>query len=149
MASLVALAPQPDERQQLLGPLLGVLLLLAHPRRDEQRLRQVAADLRVHPDEDVLDRGHVLEQPDVLERPADARLHHVVGAGAPEDPEPLEQLLVPDRPDDREQERSATRSISAAKPASASRRPEMIAVAPRIAASAADDDRRQTHTSDS
>ena len=35
------------------------------------------------------ERGHVLEQADVLERPPDARLDHVVGAGGPEDPDPL------------------------------------------------------------
>ena len=57
------------------------------------------------PDEHVLDGGHVLEQADVLERPTDAGFDHVVGPGAAEDPDADELLLVPDGPDDREQQR--------------------------------------------
>src|SRR3972149_7001406 len=37
---------------------------------------------RVHPDEDVLERGHVREQADVLERTADAERRDLVGAQA-------------------------------------------------------------------
>ena len=46
----------------------------------------------------------VLEQADVLERAADARHHHLVGPGAPEDAQPVEQPVVGRRPRDRRQE---------------------------------------------
>ena len=49
------------------------------PRRARARVEPGRLEPRVHPDEHVLDRGHVLEQADVLERPADARRDHVVG----------------------------------------------------------------------
>jgi hypothetical protein len=55
----------------------------------------------VHPDEDVLLGGHVLEEPDVLERPTDPGLDHVVGSGAPEHAETDQQPLVPLGPGDR------------------------------------------------
>ena len=54
----------------------------------------------MHADEDVLQGGHVGEQPDVLERPADAGYDHVVGTGALEDPEPYQQPGIPRRSDD-------------------------------------------------
>jgi hypothetical protein len=49
----------------------------------------------MHADEHVLERGHVREQPDVLERAAEAGHDHVVGSGAPEDPDPEEDPLIP------------------------------------------------------
>jgi hypothetical protein len=52
----------------------------------------------MHPDLDVLERGHVLEEADVLERPAQPGDDHVVGPGALEHAEPDQQLLVPRRP---------------------------------------------------
>ena len=45
------------------------------------------------------------EQPDVLERPADPEADHVVGPRAAEDPGPLQEVDVPRRPDDRDDER--------------------------------------------
>jgi hypothetical protein len=52
----------------------------------------------VHPDEHVLECCHVLEEADVLERPAEAGLDHVVGPGALEDAEPDQHSLIPRRP---------------------------------------------------
>ena len=52
------------------------------------------------PDQDVLHRRHVREEPDVLERAAEAGDDHVVRPGAPEDPEPGQAALVGGRPGD-------------------------------------------------
>ena len=62
-------------------------LLASVARRREHRVEQVRLELDVHADEHVLRGGHVLEQADVLERPADAGRDHVVRSRAPEDAE--------------------------------------------------------------
>ena len=58
----------------------------------------------VHADEHVLHGGHVLEETDVLERAADAGRDDVVRAAALEDADPRQEMLVPERPNDREQQ---------------------------------------------
>ena len=71
-------ARQPAVAEQLARPLLGVGLLAPDPRRAEDRPEDPARERRVHADEDVLDRGHLLEEPDVLEGAADPELDHSV-----------------------------------------------------------------------
>src|SRR5439155_14247128 len=95
---------QADEAEQLVGLPLRPDLLLARLARAEERVHDVGPHLDVHADEDVLEGGHVREEADVLERPADPRVDHLVGLGAPEDAAAPEQLDVPARPDDRGEE---------------------------------------------
>ncbi len=76
---LVACAPDACEVQQLLGPLAGIGFALAEPRATEDRGDRALLHPRVPADHDVLERGHVREQPDVLERPGDARDRHLRG----------------------------------------------------------------------
>ena len=63
-------------------------------------------ELEVHADEHVLERGHVLEQPDVLEGAAHPGRHDVVRAGAAQDAQPGQERRVPGRPDGRDHERA-------------------------------------------
>ena len=62
------------EREQLAGALCGLALLPLDAGRAQNALDDPALESRMHPDHHVLARGHVLEQADVLERPADAPL---------------------------------------------------------------------------
>ena len=80
---------------------------LPHPRRAEQRVRQVAVAHGVCIPTRTFSTAVMFWNRRMFwnVRPTPA-CDHVVGAGAAEDPEPLELLLVPDRPDDREQQRS-------------------------------------------
>ena len=58
----------------------------------------------MHAHEDILERRHVREETDVLERSSDAERNDLVWAGAAEHSETGEQMHVPDRPDDRDQQ---------------------------------------------
>ena len=49
----------------------------------------------MHPDEHVLERGHVLEEADVLERPAEARLTMSFGRALRKMPNRTSDALVP------------------------------------------------------
>src|SRR5581483_4214493 len=60
--------------EQLARDRARVPLLVPNARRAGDRLEHVALEPRMHTDEDVLERGHVLEEPDVLKRAADAAL---------------------------------------------------------------------------
>src|SRR5581483_3675633 len=70
--------------EELARALLGVCLLVPYPRRAEDAADEAAAQARVHADEHVLERGHVLEEADVLERPPDPALRDGV-RGLPRD----------------------------------------------------------------
>src|SRR5262249_15953974 len=63
-------------RQLRLGP--------AEARVVREDVPQTERDARVHPDQNVLEGGHVGEEPDVLERPANAESRDLVGAQAEE-----------------------------------------------------------------
>src|SRR4029453_10010825 len=63
-------------RQLRLGP--------AEARIVREDVPQTERDARVHPDQNVLDGGHVGEEPDVLERPTDAESRGLGGAEAEE-----------------------------------------------------------------
>ena len=54
------------------------LLLPPVPRQPEQRAGTLGLVVRVRADHDVLQRGHLREEPDVLERPGDAHLGDLV-----------------------------------------------------------------------
>ena len=69
---------EPRILEQLARPDARLRLLVAYARRSDDRLEQRPAQAHVHADEDVLERGHVLEEPDVLERAADAPLRERV-----------------------------------------------------------------------
>jgi hypothetical protein len=64
--------------QQLVGALDGVALLALEAGRAEDRAHDAAAEARMHADQYVLQRRHVLEEPDVLEGAADASLRERV-----------------------------------------------------------------------
>src|SRR5919198_1006792 len=64
--------------QQLTRLVVRLRLLAPDARRAEDRPEDPALQPRVHPDENVLERRHVLEQPDVLERAADPALRNRV-----------------------------------------------------------------------
>ena len=66
------------ELEQLARPHARVALLLPNARRPQQRLEEVALEPDVHADEHVLERGHVLEETNVLERPPDPTLRERV-----------------------------------------------------------------------
>ena len=83
-------AGEADERQELARAHPGGLLLARPPRRRDRRRRSgCCLSLMCMPDEHVLERGHVLEQTDVLEGSSDARLDHVVRTRAPEHTQPM------------------------------------------------------------
>src|SRR5439155_5943777 len=71
---LVVLVPEAAELQELARPFRGAPLLPPDPRRPHDRPEDPALQPCMHPDEDVLEGGHVLEEADVLERAADAAL---------------------------------------------------------------------------
>ena len=101
---LVLEALEPHEGEPPSGLRLGFLLLAPVARQPQGGVEGRRVEPRVHADHHVLERGHGLKEPDVLERSAQAGDDHVVGAGALEDPQPVEHALVDRRPDDREQE---------------------------------------------
>ena len=71
---LVVLVAQAAELQQLAAAIARTLFLATDARCADDRYQDPAFEPRVHTHHDVLERGHVLEQADVLERPADATL---------------------------------------------------------------------------
>ena len=72
-AGAVVVAPrQAAVAEQLPGALVRLGLLALDTRRLEDRPEDARLQAGVHSDEDVLDRGHLLEEPDVLERPPHA-----------------------------------------------------------------------------
>ena len=92
LGELVLRAAQAHEGQQLAGPARRP----PPPRRRWRASREHASSgfecsRECIPTSTFSQGGHVLEEADVLERPADARRDHVVGAGAPEDPEAVQQ----------------------------------------------------------
>src|SRR3569833_3250491 len=66
-----------DELHQLLGLGPALALLFVVPGKPQRRAGQPGAVVRVRADEDVLQRRHVVELPDVLERPCDTELGHL------------------------------------------------------------------------
>ena len=71
---LVVAAAEAAELEQLVGLLPRGALLALQRRRLEHRAQDPALQPRVHADEHVLERGHALEEADVLERAPDAAL---------------------------------------------------------------------------
>ena len=71
---LLVAARQADQLEQLARPVPGRLLLDAHRRQLQQRRPPARLHARVAPDHHVGEHGHGAEQPDVLERAADAEL---------------------------------------------------------------------------
>jgi hypothetical protein len=61
-------------REKLSSSFSGLTLLAANAREPEDARDDAAVKPAVHPDEHVLYGRHLLEEPDVLERPADAAL---------------------------------------------------------------------------
>src|SRR4029078_1999681 len=61
---LVVAAAQAAEAQPLAGALVRVALLALDGRQAEDGAEDAALQARVHPDEDVLDRRHLLEEAD-------------------------------------------------------------------------------------
>ena len=104
LGELVLPATEPDQAQQLAGPLGGALLLALLTARGDEVVDHVRAELQVHADEHVLERRHVLEQPDVLEGAAHPGRHDVVRAGAAQDAEAGQEDRVPGRADGRDHE---------------------------------------------
>ena len=125
LGQLVVLALESDELEELLGALARRHLLGPVARRREERVDPGRLEPGVHPDEDVLQRGHVREEADVLERPAQPGDDHVVGSGAPEDPEPGQLALVrrrarsPPITSEQEQQRGSSTKIPMISSASA------------------------------
>ncbi len=70
--------PQADELQQFVPALDRRLLFGMVARRAQDRVPPATAEVRVLSHEDVVERGHRPEQPDVLEGPADPELGHLV-----------------------------------------------------------------------
>ena len=68
--------------EQLEGALTGLALLPPDAGRADDAAEDPSLETAVHADEDVLERRHLLEQPDVLERPPDAALGRRVGRHA-------------------------------------------------------------------
>ena len=102
-----AVAPaQADQRQQLarLGRAPPPLRVAGVAWTADASIRLVRS-FDVHAHEHVLERGHVLEQTDVLERSADAGLDHVVGPRALEHSEACEKRLYQGGRIDRQQQR--------------------------------------------
>ena len=67
---VVGVVGEPDALEQRRAPIPQVALHAAEARAVGQHVPQSEADARVHAHQDVLDGGHVAEEPDVLERPA-------------------------------------------------------------------------------
>src|SRR5439155_22772465 len=74
LGELLVDAPQPRETQQLERLVTRLAFLPADARRAEDRAEDAAPETGVHADEDVLERRHLWEEADVLERAPDARL---------------------------------------------------------------------------
>ena len=87
---------------QLERPGPGALLLRAHARRPEDRAGHRGREPRVLADQDVVEDGHVLEEPDGLERPGDAAPHDRVGAKADDAPALEEDLALVRRQEPRD-----------------------------------------------
>ena len=100
----LAASGEAHQRQQLGRAFSRPNLFFAGLSGAQERVDGIRAELEVHPDHDVLERGHVGEEADVLERPADPGVGHLVGLGTAEDAGPMEQIDVGLRPDDRGQE---------------------------------------------
>src|SRR6266542_3404075 len=81
---LVGVTPQAHALQQRLGALTELALDLTEARAAGEDIPEPEADARVHAHEHVLDRGHVGEEPDVLERAADPERRDLIGAEAAE-----------------------------------------------------------------
>ena len=80
-------------------------------RRRDQVVDQVGLQLEVHADEDVLERRHVLEQADVLERAARCPAATTsLGRALRKMPSRARSVVVPGRPDDRQRRASMTSS---------------------------------------
>ena len=67
-----------DEAQDPFGRLLTVELFFAHPPGSKDRVEDILPVMCVAAHGYVLDRSHVLKQPDVLKRAADASLGDLV-----------------------------------------------------------------------
>src|SRR5438046_514955 len=76
---LVGAGAQPHAIEQLGGALPQATLDLLEATAPGQDVAQAERDAGVHADQNVLDRGHVAEEPDVLERPADAERGDLIG----------------------------------------------------------------------
>jgi hypothetical protein len=77
-----ALQPDPIEEADRARGQLGLGPVEAGIARED--VPEPQRDARVHADQHVFDRGHVGEEPDVLERPADAQRGDLIGAQAEE-----------------------------------------------------------------
>ena len=71
---VVVTAGEPAVVEQLRCPLMRFALLAPDPPRAQDAPDDPALQAAMHPDEDVLERRHLLKEADVLERPADAAL---------------------------------------------------------------------------
>src|SRR5437867_1179842 len=71
-----------NEFQELNGAIGDLALLGALARRLEERVPELGAHAAVLPQADVVERRHVLEEADVLERPRDSERGHLVRARA-------------------------------------------------------------------
>ncbi len=87
----VAPAAQPDELQELQRLLMRRGLVASGVRRVEERPPPMRAQMQMHADQQVLDRGDVAEQPDVLIGAADARGGDAIGR-QPVDPFAANQI---------------------------------------------------------
>src|SRR5689334_14551845 len=74
LCELVVRSSQPREGEQLARLLLGLALLAPDAGQPEDRAEDAALQAGVHADQHVLERRHLREQADVLERATDAEL---------------------------------------------------------------------------
>src|SRR6185369_6722272 len=74
LGELVVDAPQPREGEQLACFLFGLVFFAAYAGQPEDRSEDAALQAGVHTDEHILERGHLREETDVLEGPADTEL---------------------------------------------------------------------------
>ena len=96
LGELVADPVQPDVRQELLGPTIAE----SSSRRARGVLRKASTRFECIWEcipMRTFSTAVMFEEADVLERTGDARLDHVVGPGAAEDPEAEQEHLVPER----------------------------------------------------
>ena len=75
----IAAATQSDEMQQLQRFLMGSLLVPPRVRRVQQRPPPMRAEMQMHADQQVLHRGDVTEQPDVLIGATDPESRDAIG----------------------------------------------------------------------
>src|SRR5581483_6290607 len=79
LGNLVGPVAEADQMEQVARSLPRFTLLARDPGRPEDGADRPGLQPAVHPDQHVLQGGHVVEQPDVLKRPGDAACGDLVG----------------------------------------------------------------------